>query len=169
MTRAPEVGLLIPPGTGWDEAAAWGRRAEEAGAARLWAAEDCAPAALLGGLARLLSLRLGAVVRPGACPPALLAKQLTSLDVICGGRLDVAVEEGPGADGVLAVLAGMAGGEPFHSEGPVPVAGARCLPPSVQKPAFPLWRAGPPGAELPAGMPEGWAEAGLATVAVTPW
>ena len=180
-----EVGLLLPAGTGWGAALEWGRRAEAAGASRMWMADGRAAVVVLGGLFRRLGLRLGPVLRPGRPPATLLAKQLTSLDVVSGGRLDVAVEGSPGAEDVLTVLARLAGGQPYHSDGPIPVAGARCLPPALQRPTFPLWTAvgatTTPGdtdtdtatdaadGGAPAALPAGWREAGLGVVAVTPW
>ena len=128
MAGSAEIGLLIPADTGWDTALEWGRRAADAGAGRLWGRADLAGVGLLSALSRRLDVRVGAVVPVGGAPPAVLAKHLTSLDVVAAGRLDVAVEAGPGADDVLRVLEGLAGGEPAHSEGPVPVAGARCRP-----------------------------------------
>lgn len=178
MTGSAEIGLLIPAETPWDQAIGWGRRARDSGAKRLWASGDLAGLAVLSALARRLDLRVGAVVPVGGAPPAVVAKHLTSLDVVAEGRLDVAVEAGPGAGDVLAVLAGLAGGEPFGLEGPFPVAGARCLPPAVQRPGFPLWEAraaeGPPAAPEgpsaePMGTPAGWWQAGLGSVEVTPW
>ena len=171
MAGSAEIGLLIPAETPWDQAIGWGRRALDSGAKRLWASGDLPALAVLSALARRLDLRVGAVVPVGSAPPAVLAKHLTSLDVVAEGRLDVAVEAGPGAGDVLALLAGLAGGEPCRSEGPIPVAGARCLPPAVQRPGFPLWEARPPegpSAE-PAGTPAGWWQAGLGSVEVTPW
>ena len=171
MALSAEIGLLIPAETAWGQALDWAGRAVSAGTTRLWGAGDLAGLALLSALARRLDIRVGAVVAPASAPPAVLAKHLTGLDVVTAGRLDVAVEWGPGAEDVLPVLAGLAGGRPYHSDGPVAVEGARCLPPTVQRPAYPLWTArpapeGPPG---PAGTPDGWCQAGLAKVEVTPW
>ena len=171
MTLSAEIGLLIPAETAWGRALEWAGRAASAGITRLWGAGDLAGVALLAALARRLDIRVGAVVAPASTPPAVLAKHLTGLDVVTAGRLDVAVEAGPGAEDVLPVLAALAGGRPYHSEGPAPVAGARCLPPAVQLPAYPLWTARPaPGATPgPAGTPAGWWDAGLGAVEVTPW
>jgi alkanesulfonate monooxygenase SsuD/methylene tetrahydromethanopterin reductase-like flavin-dependent oxidoreductase (luciferase family) len=171
MTLSAEIGLLIPAETAWGKALDWAGRAASAGISRLWGAGDLGGLALLAALARRLDIRVGAVVAPGSAPPAVLAKHLTGLDVVAGGRLDVAVERGPEARDVLPVLAALAGGHAYQSEGPVPVEGARCLPPAVQRPAFPLWTArpvpeAPPGAP---GAPDGWWDAGLAAVEVTPW
>ena len=171
MTPSAEIGLLIPAETGWAEALDWGGRAAAAGVTRLWGCGDLAGVAVLSALARRLDVRVGAVVEPGSAPPAVLAKHLTGLDVVTGGRLDVAVEAGADAEAVLPVLAGLAGGRAYHSEGPVPVAGARCLPPAVQRPAYPLWTVRPvtDGSACPPGTPDGWWDAGLGAVEVTPW
>ena len=173
MTSSAEIGLLIPAETGWDEALEWGRRAASAGAGRLWGSGDLAGVALLAALAWRVDVRVGAVVGAASAPTAVLAKHLTGLDVVAGGRLDVAVEAGPGAGAVLAVLAALGGGQAYYAEGPIPVAGARCLPPAAQRPAYPLWTArpvpAPADAPEPAGTPAGWSEAGLGVVEVTPW
>ena len=171
MTLTAEIGLMIPAETAWGKALEWAGRAASAGAVRLWGAGDLAGLALLSALGRRLAIRVGAVVAPASGPPAVLAKHLTGLDVVVAGRLDVAVEGGPQAGDVLPLLAALAGGQAYHSEGPVPVAGARCLPPAVQRPAYPLWtaRPAPDGAPRPAGEPDGWRGAGLAAVEVTPW
>ena len=172
MTGSAEIGLLIPVDTSWDRALEWGGRAVEAGAARLWGPGDLAGVGLLSALSRSLDVRVGAVVPVGNAPAAVLAKHLTSLDVVAEGRLDVAVEAGPGVGEVLEILAGLAGGEPGRFEGSIPVTGARCLPPAVQRPAYPLWTARPPAegpSAQPAGTPVGWWQAGLGSVEVTPW
>lgn len=171
MTPSAEIGLLIPAETGWDQALDWAGRAASAGAARVWGSGDLGGVALLSALSRRLGVRVGAVVAPGAAPPAVMAKHLTGLDVVTAGRLDVAVEAGPGAADVLPVLAALAGGAAHHSDGPVPVEGARCLPPAVQRPAYPLWmaRPAPEGSAAPAGTPDGWWDAGLGALEVTPW
>lgn len=171
MTLSAEIGLLIPAETAWGKALDWAGRAASAGITRLWGTGDLAGVAVLSALARRLDIRVGAVVAPPWTPPAVLAKHLTGLDVVTAGRLDVAVEAGPEAEQVLPVLGALAGGQAYHAEGPVRVAGARCLPPAVQLPAYPLWtaRPAPDGSPGPAGTPDGWWDAGLAAVEVTPW
>ena len=169
------AGLLLPAETGWDQALDWGRRAEAAGARHLWVDDGAGPVPLVAGLLRRLGLRVGLVVRPIRRTPAVLAKEVNSLDVIGGGRLELAAYREEGAEATLALVAALADGEPRAVPGSDPAApAARCLPASVQRPHPPLWYAEPgwpdegsgPAGGPPSWAPEGWAEAGLAGVSL---
>jgi len=77
---------------------------------------------------------------PRRRPVTVLAKQLTGLDVLIGGRLDVALPAGEDAAEVALVLRTLARGEQLFHEGTLSRAeGARCLPPSPQAGGFPLF------------------------------
>ena len=165
MAPQATAGLLFPAGTGWEQALEWGRRAEAAGAGLIWVDDGQGPVPLVAGLLRRLGLRVGLLVRPGRRAPAILAKEVTSLDVISDGRLDVAAYREPGAEEAMDVVAALCGGQPVPVPGADPEApAARCLPPSVQRPHPPLWYATPGWAGPPPWAPPGWIEAGMAGV-----
>jgi alkanesulfonate monooxygenase SsuD/methylene tetrahydromethanopterin reductase-like flavin-dependent oxidoreductase (luciferase family) len=97
--------LLTPAGGGLRQLLALARAGEEAGFDSLWVADrldalrrraaDALEAyTLLGALAAATStVRLGTLASPaGVRPPALLAKQVTTLDVISGGRAVLGLE-----------------------------------------------------------------------------
>jgi alkanesulfonate monooxygenase SsuD/methylene tetrahydromethanopterin reductase-like flavin-dependent oxidoreductase (luciferase family) len=76
------------------------RRAEDSGLGTLWLGEGGSggldPVPLLGSLARACTLGLGLVVRPsGGRHPSLLARDVTTIDLLSDGRAAIAlVEEG---------------------------------------------------------------------------
>lgn len=119
--------------TPWVDARGQASAAEESGRTRIWVTDEGAAVALAAGLGRVTDrLRIGLVVDPARRALTVLAKELTSLDVLIGGRLDVAVPATPAGDEAAAVLAGMGTGEPFDHDGPLAQArGARCLPPAA--------------------------------------
>jgi alkanesulfonate monooxygenase SsuD/methylene tetrahydromethanopterin reductase-like flavin-dependent oxidoreductase (luciferase family) len=165
MAPQATAGLLLPAGTGWEQALEWGRRAESAGAGLIWVDDGHGPVPLVSGLLRRLSLRVGLLVRPGRRAPAVLAKEVTSLDVLSDGRLDVAAYREAGAEEALDLVATLADGQFVSVPGSDPEAPpARCRPPSVQRPHPPLWYATPGWTGPPPGAPSGWLEAGLAGV-----
>lgn len=159
------LGLLLRGNRPWPDLLSWSEAALGAGAARLWLSDEGAGLAKAAALSRRFPvLRIGLVVslRRGAL--TVLGKALTSLDVVAGGRLDVAVEARPAeaAEAVL-VLAALASGRPLHYTGVlVRAEGARCLPPSRQRPSFPLWRVEARGSGTVAGLgaPAGWDRSG---------
>ena len=127
---------LISGKADWSEV---DRRAK--GAARIWFDDDGPALALAAGFGRRRpELRVGVVIDPTRRPVTVLAKQLTGLDVLIGGRLDVALLNGEETAEVAEVLRTLAqGDELFHDGAWVRAEGARCLPPSPQKGGFPLF------------------------------
>ncbi|MDP8937934.1 MAG: TIGR03619 family F420-dependent LLM class oxidoreductase [Actinomycetota bacterium] len=176
----------------WSSIVRWARRAEELGFESVWLSDHlfldierhqgpsgplsgklggagvsaCVdPIVGLGALAvhtskvGLGTLTLCAPLRPAT----VLAKSVTTLDVLSGGRLVVGLGAGwyepelalVGAGGerpgerlarlaeAVEVLRGMAGGGPFSFAGRYARAqNARCLPRPVQRPAPPIWLGG---------------------------
>ena len=112
-----------------------------AGADRLWFTDEGPALALAAGVGRRHDgVRIGVLVEPGRRPVTVLAKQLTGLDVLVGGRLDVALPDGPDTAEAALVLRTLARGEVlFHEGGVIRAEGARCLPPSPQPGGFPLY------------------------------
>jgi len=186
-----DVGLALPqfdfsvPGErplNWSTTVEFARRAERLGFGSIWLADhlmfdvikyggpdeqfDCFdPLAGLAALARLTEhVRLGIlVVSVPLRPPALLAKALSTLDVLSGGRLIAGLGAGNYepefvAAGVpferpavrferlaeaIDVLDGLFDGGPFTYEGRhYRVADARCLPRPIQRPRPPIWLGG---------------------------
>lgn len=154
MVRSAEIGLVLSGDDPWPSLLEWAGRCRSGGWRRVWLSDQGAAVAKAAGLGRSIpSLRIGLLVDPTRRLPTVLAKDLTSLDVVIGGRLDVAVDdrvgrpagsEPPGAavvEETTAVLVGLAAGEPLSYEGDrVRAQGARCLPASPQRPAYPVWR-----------------------------
>ncbi|HZT67322.1 MAG TPA: LLM class flavin-dependent oxidoreductase [Acidimicrobiales bacterium] len=171
---APELGVVLDPGSSpgaWRRVREQAERAVDAGAASVWLPEAGDPVPVLAALSQLVDVRLGmAGVAVGRRPLTVLAKELAGLDVISHGRLEVAVGGGPGSSAdpadvaeVLDVLGGLMAGGPFDYSGRLASArGARCLPPSTQRPHPPLWIAGSSQAlvELAAARADGWLAAG---------
>jgi alkanesulfonate monooxygenase SsuD/methylene tetrahydromethanopterin reductase-like flavin-dependent oxidoreductase (luciferase family) len=127
---------LISGKADWSEA-----EGRAAGAGRLWFTDEGPALALAAGVGRRHDgLRIGVLVDPARRPVTVLAKQLTGLDVLIGGRLDVALPKGDETAEVALVLRTLAQGEKLVHEGPLSRAeGARCLPPSPQAGGFPLF------------------------------
>jgi len=123
------------------------------------------PLAVLAGLARATSrVRLGTLVLVNQLrPAAVLTKAVATIDVLSGGRMTVGLGAGwfepdftdagipferPGVRlaqlaEAIQVVKGLSAGGPFTFEGRFHrAAGARCLPPSVQQPAPPVWVGG---------------------------
>ena len=127
---------LISGQAGWDEA---DRRA--AGAERVWFGDEGPGLALAAGIGRRHpNVRIGVVVDPTRRPLTVLAKQLTGLDVLIHGRLDVAIPADARADEVATVLGILSRGEVLNHHGALATAeGARCLPPSPQPGGFPFF------------------------------
>lgn len=198
MAPSAQAGLLLGGDTPWLTAAEWVGRCVAQGIERVWLSDRGAPVGLAAGLSRRWDrLRIGVAVDPRRRPLTVLAKELTSLDVITGGRLDVATldvatldaatldpgtldpkgldpqsEAGGGLRAeALFVLGTLADGRAFHHWGPaVKAEGARCLPPSVQRPSYPLWsviEAGP-GHPWDMRVPEGWDRAGFGWLLAEP-
>ena len=106
---------------------------------RLWLGDQGAAVALAAAVGRRTRwLRLGLVVQPHRRALTVLAKQLTGLDVVLAGRLDVALDEGTGdteAEEVTEALKELSSGRPVSRGGPLVLSdGARCLPPARQQP-----------------------------------
>lgn len=127
---------LISGQAGWTEA-----DGRAAGADRLWFADEGPALALAAGVGRRhRGVRVGVLVDPARRPLTVLAKQLTGLDVLVGGRLDVALPEGDELGEAASVLRTLARGEElFHDGALIRAEGARCLPPSPQDGGFPLY------------------------------
>ena len=187
------VGIIVPQGwtgeyDGWDPARAWARtvavahEAEALGFDSLWLSDhlflDIAkyggtadphgiyePLVTLAALARTVTRpRLGTLVACEALRPAtVLAKALSTLDRICGGRLDVGLGAGwyaPEYEAVglafpppgerlarlaeaVEVVRGLLGGGPFTFDGRYHrAAGAVNRPPAVQEPRPPVFVGG---------------------------
>lgn len=178
-----DVGLALPqydysPRNEWSDVLAAATRAERAGFHSVWLADHLFmdidkygappghhfgydPLVALGAIARRTErVRLGTLVICSQLrPPTVLAKSLTTLDVLSAGRLVVGMGAGWNAPeydvaGVaferpgirLAQLAeavqivrGMCGGGPFSFDGEHYTANhANCRPPSVQQPSPPI-------------------------------
>ena len=202
-----EVGLALPqfdfsvPGEGplrWGTVRRWATRAEELGFGSLWLADHLFwdvvkyggpqrtfdtydPLVALAALARATSrARLGVLVFSVPMrPPAVLAKALSTLDVLAGGRLTVGLGAGnyepefvaagvpferPGVrlqrlEEAVDILDGLFAGGPFTYEGRhYRTAGVRCLPRPVQRPRPPVWLGGTGDRllELCARKADGW-------------
>jgi len=151
-----QVGLAVPgidrdgARLAWAEVAASVRRAEALGFDSVWVDDQpgpggTEPVAALGALARLTDrVRLGTLALHRHRNPAVLAKELATLDVISQGRLVVGLGGAPAGPEdalieTLMVLRGMFGGGPFTFRGTTcQVVEATCLPRPVQLPAPPL-------------------------------
>ena len=129
VAAGPEVGLLVPGSLPWTEVVGWAGRAEEAGAARVWVGPARgASIVLAGAVGRRTSLRVGVVVPVGEVAATVMAKHLNSLDVVIGGRLDVALLGTPDeVTQTAGVMRAMASGQAVSG-------GARALPAAVQQP-----------------------------------
>lgn len=132
---------------------AWARRAEDLGFESVWAGEHPGPDGpdpimVLAALApRVGRIRLGTLALGRRRNPAVMAKELATLDVIAQGRLDVGLTSPPGEgsgatrhlDETLRVLSGMFQGGLFTFRGStVEVTAAPNLPPPPQRPRPPL-------------------------------
>jgi probable F420-dependent oxidoreductase len=186
-----DVGLALPqfdfsvPGERplrWQTVCDWARRAEALGFGSVWLADhlfwDVAkyggpeetfgvfdPLAGLAALARVTTdVRLGILVASVPLrPPSVLAKALSTLDVLSGGRLIAGLGAGnyqPELDAAgvgmepakvrlerlaeaIDVLEGLFAGGPFSYEGRhYRTVDARCLPRPVQRPRPPIWLGG---------------------------
>jgi probable F420-dependent oxidoreductase len=186
-----DVGLALPqfdfsmPGEQplrWQTVCDWARRAEALGFGSIWLADhlfwDVAkyggpeetfdvydPIAGLAALARLTTdVRLGILVASVPLrPPSVLAKALSTLDVLSGGRLIAGLGAGnyePELDAAgvgmesprvrlerleeaIDVLDGLFAGGPFTYTGDhYRTDEARCLPTPVQRPRPPIWLGG---------------------------
>src|SRR5579875_2446630 len=83
VVRPAEIGLLLPGGLSWRSVLEWVDRCRRWGLDRLWLSDEGAAAARVAGLGRRYDgLRVGLVVRPRRRLLTVLAKDLTSLDVI---------------------------------------------------------------------------------------
>jgi probable F420-dependent oxidoreductase len=186
-----DVGLALPqfdfsvPGERplrWATVEEWARRAEALGFESVWLADhlfwDVAkyggpdetfdaydPLIGLSALARVTTrVRLGVLVlNVPLRPPAVLAKALSTLDVLSGGRLVAGLGAGnyepeyraagvpferPGVrlqrvEEAIDILDGLFAGGPFTYEGRhYRTVEARCLPRPVQRPRPPVWLGG---------------------------
>lgn len=186
-----DVGLALPqfdfsiPGEQplrWKTVCDWAQRAEALGFGSVWLADHLFwdvvkyggpdetfdvydPLAGLAAIARLTTdVRLGILVASVPLrPPSVLAKALSTLDVISGGRLVAGLGAGnyePELDAAgvgmepprirlerleeaIDILDGLFAGGPFSYEGRhYRTAGARCLPLPVQRPRPPIWLGG---------------------------
>lgn len=187
---AVEIGLALPqydfsvPGESplrWDTLCDWAERAEALGFGSVWLSDHLfldigrygAPAgdhgcfdplvALAAIARRTTTVRLGTLTMCGPLRPAtVLAKALSTLDVVSGGRLTVGLGAGwyepeLAAAGIefeappvrlarlaeaVQVVRGMFGGGPFSFDGRYERAdSARCQPRPVQRPV-PIWVGG---------------------------
>ena len=186
-----DVGLALPqfdfsvPGERplrWETVLDWARRAEALGFGSVWLADhlfwDVAkyggpeetfdvydPLAGLAAVARLTTeVRLGILVASVPLrPPSVLAKALSTLDVLSSGRLVAGLGAGnyePELDAAgvgmdpppvrlerleeaIDILDGLFAGGPFSYEGRhYRTVDARCLPRPVQRPRPPIWLGG---------------------------
>ncbi|HET6793133.1 MAG TPA: hypothetical protein VFH45_01750, partial [Acidimicrobiales bacterium] len=149
MTAPAEVGVLVDASAGWQSARAAALDAVGSGAASIWVADVGAPVPTLAALAMEVSLAgLGLLVDPRRRPLTVLGKQLSSLDVVAGGRLRTAIDatgDPDGAEEAVVVLRGLLAGGPLTHSGPRATAeGARALPPSPQGDRVEMWLLGPP-------------------------
>jgi alkanesulfonate monooxygenase SsuD/methylene tetrahydromethanopterin reductase-like flavin-dependent oxidoreductase (luciferase family) len=102
MPPPTRLGLVIPTVSGdggFEQVVAVATAAQSSGFDTVWvrdttSAHDLEMATVLGGLARrTTAVHLGALVGPAPTrPPALLAKQLTAIDVLSGGRAVLAFD-----------------------------------------------------------------------------
>ncbi len=173
---AMRVGLVLPQfnptvageGPGWwPQVQECARRAEGLGFDSLWLTDDgYDPLAALGALARLTSrVRMGTLgLAISRRPVTVVAKALSTIDVVSGGRLVVGLrarpEDGPARlTEACQVLVGMFGGGPFSFAGTdIRVSNARCLPLPVQRPHPPIWLTGESDGllDVVAGHAQGW-------------
>ncbi|HEV3353752.1 MAG TPA: LLM class flavin-dependent oxidoreductase [Acidimicrobiales bacterium] len=186
-----DVGLALPqfdfsvPGERplrWQTVCDWARRAEALGFGSLWLADHLFwdvqkyggpdetfdvydPLAGLAAIARITSnVRLGILVASVPLrPPSVLAKALSTLDVLSDGRLIAGLGAGnyePELDAAgvgmeappvrlerleeaIDILKGLFTGGPFTYEGRhYRTSDARCLPRPVQQPGPPIWLGG---------------------------
>src|SRR5947209_9893716 len=186
-----DIGLALPqfdfsvPGERplrWQTVCDWAKRAEALGFGSVWLADHVFwdvvkyggpqetfdvydPLAGLAALARLTTdVRLGVLVASVPLrPPSVLAKALSTLDVISGGRLIAGLGAGnyePELDAAgvgmepsrtrlerleeaIDVLDGLFAGGPFTYHGRhYRTQNARCLPRPVQRPRPPIWVGG---------------------------
>src|SRR4051794_15147052 len=186
-----DIGLALPqfdfsvPGERplrWETVCEWARRAEALGFSDVWLADHLFwdvgkyggpqetydvydPLVALAAIARITSdVRLGIlVVSVPLRPPSVLAKALSTLDVLSDGRLiaglgagnyepeldaaGVGMEPAPvrleRLEEAIDILDGLFAGGPFTYEGRhYRTAHARCLPRPVQQPRPPIWIGG---------------------------
>lgn len=117
----------LPAAAGVDDLARWravATSAEEAGFGAVWVSGDrCDPCVLAGGLVpATTSVVLGVVVElAGGRHPSVLARDLTGLDVLCGGRsavlLDVSAEEAERLDDAVRICRALFDGDVVHVSG----------------------------------------------------
>jgi len=176
-----QLGLALPQldGTGaplaWSEVVVAARRAEERGFSSIWVDDHPGPrgpdpVVALGGLARITRrVGLGVLAFRPTRNPAVLAKELATLDVVSGGRLVVGVGAAGSGDEAtpavtrlaetLQVVRGMWGGQPFTFHGSTAeTIAAPCLPRPVQVPGPQLLVAGSDDAvvDVAASHADGW-------------
>lgn len=152
-----KVGVALahpPPGAssaGWNDIAALAVEAESLGLAAVWLDDGAPVAGATDGFDALAALaalsRTTRRVRLGVAgplvagrPPGIVAKALSTIDVLSGGRLLIALSAGPGIAESLAILRGAFTGEVFDFAGDLyTVNGLRCQPRPHQRPGPPLW------------------------------
>ena len=160
-----DVGVVLPGRGPWELVVRLASMAESSGLASVWLADPAGddPVQVAGGEERLEALtalaglarttstiRLGALLRSRLRLPAVAGKALSTIDVLSGGRLIVALAEHEGTPreaGALGeavqVLRGAFGGGPFTFLGDHHrVEGLRCRPRPVQLPSPPIWVTG---------------------------
>ncbi|MDQ3573569.1 MAG: LLM class flavin-dependent oxidoreductase [Actinomycetota bacterium] len=181
-----EIGLALPRLDRWQRVADVARRAEALGVASLWLADPhpagggraaqaydgIEPLTALAGLAEVTSgPRLGVLLRTGMRPPAVVAKALSTADILSGGRVILGLSEGPDAEAgeadrlgeAMQVVKGAFEGGPFTFEGRHHRVNAlRCRPRPLQSPGPQVWISGSGGPLLAtvARHGDGWGPSG---------
>jgi len=181
-----QIGLVLPSHGRWKEVAELASGAERLGVGSLWLSDPpddsetgsggfpLEPLTSLAGLARVTATaRLGVLLRAGARPPTVVAKALSTIDVLSGGRVTVGLEERPDAgaaevdalDEAVQIMRGAFGGGPFTFQGRHHrCEGLRCRPRPLQRPAPPIWVSGTDRRlmALAARHADGWGPSGCA-------